>query len=1360
MSFTVNQKHVDTEGMAQPATDFASFWMAGYEGADHVNSVGIPLSMNDANRHTSRAYEDYALLSEFGIRTVRESIGWRLVDQNGHFDFSSILSRVKAAKELGLQINWTFCHYGWPTDIDPYSDLFIERFAQYCRHAVAFLEDYTGDTPIYSPINEISFACWAAAANKFACVHAENDGGYRLKRQLVRATLRACDEIWELQPKARILQCDPIIRVAAPHGWPKMESVANNHNISQYEAWDMICGKLEPELGGAPHYLDIIGVNYYHNNQWGVGAPFPWHLGDQRRIPLHHMLMDTYQRYQRPMIIAETSHVGSGRGAWIREIAQETILAKQHGVNIEGICIYPAIDRPDWENDLHWHHSGIWDIAEANENSPQENILDVKGEAIPVQPDFQRIPCMPYVQAIHNAQRLTNKFSQMNPVISKALNSSTAQSKGISMSTIFVFSHLRWNFVFQRPQHLLTRLAENYQIIFIEEPVFDDRKCFLAASTPVPNVTVYTPHVPVQAHGFHDDYLPYLQTLIADLVVAYKEYLVWFYTPMALPLLQGMSPAMIIYDCMDELSAFANSPKQLLQRENALLGSADIVFTGGPSLYNAKRKRNENVYCFPSSVDVTHFQQALDRANGHPAQQAISGPKLGFYGVIDERFDIDLIAYLAEAHPEWQIVLVGPVVKINPSVLPRHANIHYIEQQPYQALPQFLAGWDLCLLPFAMNESTRFISPTKTLEYMAAELPIVSTPIRDVIDLYGSAVAIADTPPAFVAACEKLLDETEQEKTQRIAAMRALVAQTSWESTALSMHGLLQDILSKATPDTPANEQSLDNTQQVNDEDSVYSSPETLTASEGNVSRNLLHIQAPAQNVRNVIIGAGPTGLSAAYHLDKDTLLIDKNSHVGGWCRSIQDKGFTFDYAGHIMFSNDEYVLQLYKILLGDNIHWQNREAWVYSKGVHTRYPFQGALYGLPADVIKECIVGAIEARYGALKESPQKDACAAAANSPSVANGSNGEAQKEISDCCADGTVTLPAGNANTGSASKGSASKSKATNPTQNTPALTTVNQAPANFEEFIYKVWGRGIAKHFAIPYNKKIWTVPLTEMETSWLGGRVPLPDIEEIISGALEPVGAPMGPNARFGYPLRGGFQAIMEGFLPHIKGTVELNTEVIHISPKKRMVKLADGRRYRYENLISTMPLPQLVHMIGDEAPQNVIDAANDLKHVSIRCVNLGVARENITDKHWIYYPEDSIFHRIFVQGNASPGCNPPGGFGLTCEISYSPWKPLPFSGQQLVERCFQDCIKVGMLNESDSLITASEVDMPYAYVVYDHARARNVATVKQWLALFGITLAGRYSEWEYYNSDHAFLAGKKAAETVEAARHQSIPAI
>ena len=1340
MTLAVNQNVVRPEANTNSKSVFASFWMAGYEGADHINGSGIPLSMNHANQHDSKAYADYALLAGLGIRTVRESIGWRIVEQNGLFDFSSVLQRAKAAKELGLQINWTFCHYGWPTDLDPYSPLFIERFALYCRHTVAFLAEYTGDTPIYSPINEISFASWAAASNKFACLNAVSDGGSRLKRQLVRATLRACDEIWKLQPKARILQCDPLIRVGAPTGWPGTEAKANNLNLAQYEAWDMLCGKLEPELGGAPHYLDIIGINYYHNNQWGVGAEFPWHLGDQRRIPFHQMLLEIFQRYQRPMVIAETSHVGSGRGAWIREVTQEIILARQHGVSIDGICIYPAIDRPDWENEHHWHHSGVWDIAESSIKDLYEPLLEVMS----VSTDLTRTPYKPYIKAISDAQRLTNIFTtpQKNFVFSKPVFNQTSPLKGINMTTIFVYSHLRWNFVFQRPQHLLSRLAEHYQIVFIEEPVFDDRKCFLAATTPAPNVTVYTPHVPLQAHGFHDDYLPYLKTLIADLLVGYEDYFVWFYTPMALPLLQGMSPAIVIYDCMDELSAFANPPKQLLQRENALLGIADIVFTGGPSLYHAKRQRHDNVYCFPSSVDVFHFQQALDRANGHPAQQAISGPKLGFYGVIDERFDVALITFLAEAHPEWQIVLVGPIVKINPSVLPQHANIHYIEQQPYQALPQFLAGWDLCLLPFALNQSTRFISPTKTLEYMAAELPVVSTPIKDVIDLYGSAVSIANSPQTFVEACEKLLAETDQEKALRIAEMRKLVALTSWETTASSMHQLLQDILSDPESEKVSTNSSSNVAMKTHETTSVRShSAPMMATTAGNPHLNLARMQLAVKDVRNVIVGAGPTGLSAAYHLDKDTVLIDKNANVGGWCRSIKDKGFTFDYAGHIMFSNDVYVQQLYTILLGDNIHWQNREAWVYSKNVHTRYPFQGALYGLPPEVIKECIVGAVEARYGALKEPEQ--------NTGAKALGT--EIKKEIGDCCADGSVALPESPAN----------KSKFTDKsTANIPNNGAVSQTatPANFEEFIYKVWGSGIAKHFAIPYNKKIWTVPLSEMETSWLGGRVPLPDIEEIINGALEPVGKPMGPNARFGYPLEGGFQAIMDGFLPHIKGTLELNADVVHISPQQRTVELADGRRYRYENLISTMPLPQLVRMIGDEAPLAVVNAANGLKHISIRCVNLGVARENITDKHWIYYPEDSIFHRIFVQGNASPSCNPQGGFGLTCEISYSPWKPLPYSGKELIDRCFQDCIKVGLLHVSDTLITSSEVDMPYAYVVYDHNRAQNVATVKEWLASFGIILAGRYSEWEYYNSDHAFLAGKKAAEAVEAASHQSVP--
>jgi protoporphyrinogen oxidase len=278
-----------------------------------------------------------------------------------------------------------------------------------------------------------------------------------------------------------------------------------------------------------------------------------------------------------------------------------------------------------------------------------------------------------------------------------------------------------------------------------------------------------------------------------------------------------------------------------------------------------------------------------------------------------------------------------------------------------------------------------------------------------------------------------------------------------------------------------------------------------------------------------------------------------------------------------------------------------------------------------------------------------------------------------------------------------------------------------------------------------------------METSWLGGRVPLPDLSEIIDGALQPVPRPMGPNARFGYPRKGGFQALMSGFLPHIRGKIELDADVVQLLPAEHTLALSDGRRFRYRQLVSTMPLPELVRLIGTSAPEEVRAAARGLQHISIRCVNIGVKRTKLTDKHWIYYPEDSIFHRIFVQGNASPECNAPGGFGFTCEISYSPWKPLPLDGDALIARCIADCIAVGMISADDEILTANQVDMPYAYVVYDHARAANVATVRAWLEEHDITLAGRYSEWEYYNSDHAFLAGKKAADKVALALAEEV---
>lgn len=855
---------------------------------------------------------------------------------------------------------------------------------------------------------------------------------------------------------------------------------------------------------------------------------------------------------------------------------------------------------------------------------------------------------------------------------------------------IIALSHLRWDFVYQRPQHLFSGLSSTHRIFFVEEPVHhDSSQPSWQFENAAPNITICRPATPSQAPGFHEQQLPHLLHLMQELPgrLGIDEYVLWFYTPLALPAVSGLQPLAIVYDCMDELSAFLGAPPELLRREEELLAKSDLVFTGGPSLYRSKKDRHPRTWCFPSSVDAKHFATATNGMAEATDQADLPHPRLGYYGVIDERMDLPLLQSLAESHPEWRIVMVGPVVKIDPATLPRNPNIRYFGQRPYQQLPSYLKGWDVCLMPFARNKSTEFISPTKTLEYMAAEKMIVSTPITDVAEPYGDLVFLGGAPEEFIQACEQALTLDPAERARRQVGMREVLGQTSWASTVSRMSQLLSEAVKRKRPKS-----------------------------------------SPRSAARSLVIGAGPTGLSAAWHLGEGSLLLEQNDRVGGWCRSIETGGFTFDYAGHIMFSADPYVHRLYRMLLGENVHWQDREAWIYSKGVYTRYPFQASLYGLPPDVIRECVVGAIEARFGPLK---QHESARKANGSP---NGhkegeANGFCRTDINDCCADGILESSA--------------------PLVHKKAASGAPGEAANFEEFIYNVWGAGIAKHFAVPYNRKLWAVPLHEMETSWLGGRVPLPNLEEMIEGALSPSPRPMGPNARFGYPLRGGFQALMDAWLPLLKGDLRLNSRVTAVSPSRHKVILDDGSEFHYDHLISTMPLPVLISQIGGEAPSAIRAAAARLRFVSVRCVHLGVGRENITEKHWIYYPEDTVFHRIFVQGSASPHCNPPGGFGLTCEITYSPHKPLPCEGEDLIRRCIDDCRRVGIIQPGDPILTSAQCDLPHAYVVYDHRRAQAVREIRDWLSERDIILAGRYSEWEYYNSDHAFLAGKKAAEDV-----------
>ena len=360
------------------------------------------------------------------------------------------------------------------------------------------------------------------------------------------------------------------------------------------------------------------------------------------------------------------------------------------------------------------------------------------------------------------------------------------------MNSLIVFSHLRWNFVYQRPQHVLSRIATRWPVIFIEEPVPgapSDRIEFIAAT---PDVEVWRPHLRGAELGMRSTHKAVMQRLVAQALRQRKieDYWIWFYTPMALPFAETLEPEGIIYDCMDELSMFKGAPPQLLEQETALFQTADIVFTGGRSLYNAKRSRHPNVHCFPSSVDALHFRP---ESPDHPLQASLPHPRLGYCGVIDERIDIELIAGIASMRPDWQIIMVGPTAKIDPASLPRHQNIHWLGQQSYADLPAFINGWDVCLLPFALNDATRFISPTKTLEYMACGKPSVSTAIRDVVEPYGHVVPIRADAAGFVEACEAIMQRTAEQGKAQQHAVDEIIANTSWDATAAAMGDLIAE---------------------------------------------------------------------------------------------------------------------------------------------------------------------------------------------------------------------------------------------------------------------------------------------------------------------------------------------------------------------------------------------------------------------------------------------------------------------------------------------------------------------------------------------------------------------------------------
>ncbi|MGN6369832.1 MAG: beta-glucosidase [Phycisphaerae bacterium] len=374
---------------------FRSFWMGGFESACQINSNGVRIDMLAATQHDVQVREDYERVKAVGIRTVRDGVRWPCVETSpGVYDWSSFVPMVKAAEAAGVQVVWNLLHYGWPPDIDILSGAFVDRFARYCRAVAQIVKDETGGEPVYVPVNEISFLAWAVGYKGIIQPVALGKA-HEIKRQLVRAAIAGMEAVWSVEPRARFAHVDPIIHVIAPRGRPDLEEAARQQHAGQYEAWDMISGRAQPELGGNAKYLDIIGVNYYHSNQWetpDVRLRWEDEPRDERWVPFHRLLDGVCQKYGRPVFISETSHFGVGRGKWIEEIAQEVYVARLQGVPVEGVCLYPIIDRPDWEEPSHWHNSGLWDLRETAGGG------------------LERVACEEYVEALCRSQRLLKEI--------------------------------------------------------------------------------------------------------------------------------------------------------------------------------------------------------------------------------------------------------------------------------------------------------------------------------------------------------------------------------------------------------------------------------------------------------------------------------------------------------------------------------------------------------------------------------------------------------------------------------------------------------------------------------------------------------------------------------------------------------------------------------------------------------------------------------------------------------------------------------------------------------------------------------------------------------------------------------------
>lgn len=780
-------------------------WAVGFEGSfiPHLNIDQYHWTQHD--RFWRSDFERVA--HELGCKWMRYPLPWHQIETTpGHFDWRETDERFERAEALGLNMIVGLVHFGTPTwlphalgdiefpaALERFSRALARRYGKALRHVCPVNEPmisalFSGDFGLWPPHGR-GLSDFMAVSMRIA--HAMQRSIAALREELSDVEIWVNDSVevpttteddWHAEVLHRLqrrhLNLDLALgRVDEPHplyGWVR------EHGAGRFD--------LEGLVRGAP-VVDVLGLDYYSHCEFELASGGSG-LISQKDVHcprgLFRVAQDYWQRYNIPLAITETSAPGCEhtRGDWLEWTVFETRRLRESGVPVVSYTWWPVIDHLDWDGALrhqtgHIHHAGLFNLhrdehgrlirSSTTMSAAYAELIRRGDDAV------GRFTPAPSSQQIKSAAPQGTAFKESMNISPSARGGFTPPRPEFSL---IVHSHLRWDWVWQRPQQFLSRLSEQHPVLFCEGPrlVEEDVAPYYTVheDEKYPNVSVFLTHLP--ASRFSDGAWVDAQrtrllkeALAGPLRGRYERPVQWFYDPMAVPAFLGqMGEIANVYDCMDQLSQFRFAPPELISRERQLLEHADVVFAGGYKMWEDKKRHNANAHFYGCGVDVDHFATARAEETAIPTDiDFVSRPILGYFGVVDERLDYDLILRLAESNPGWNVCIVGPPCKIDPNSLPRRANIFWLGGRPYADLPAYAKAFDVCLMPFALNEATEFINPTKTLEYMAMGKPVVSTAVPDVVTNFGRHVAVAKDADEFISLCEKALQNPDCDQVKR-----------------------------------------------------------------------------------------------------------------------------------------------------------------------------------------------------------------------------------------------------------------------------------------------------------------------------------------------------------------------------------------------------------------------------------------------------------------------------------------------------------------------------------------------------------------------------------------------------------------